>query len=371
MRIERIEIRHVAMPLVYPFRTSFGDETVVHSVLVKLTGGGAVAWGESSPFEAPNYGSEWAGGAFLVLREWLAPAILGQEISSGAELQARLAPFRGNEFAKAALDTAWWALEGRLMGRPLHELLGGDRDRIEVGEALGAMESVDELVAAVGRAVDRGYRRVKLKFRPGWELDMLVAVRSAFPDLTLHIDCNSAYRLADAELFRRVDRFALAMIEQPLAHDDLIDHAKLQARIETPICLDESVRTTRHAEQAAELGSCRFVNIKPGRVGGLTNAVAIHDTCRDAGIACWVGGMLESGIGEAICVALGTLDNFTYQSDIFPAERFYADDLAAPAVRFERGDGVHALPGLEPGIAQEPRPERLAELTVRRAVLEA
>lgn len=372
MRIDRIEIRHVAMPLLYPWRTASHEISATEGVLVRLESGELGAWAESTPFGSPGYSPEWAAGAFLVLRDWLAPMLAGADVDSGAAVQEALAEVKANYFAKGALDMAWWVLEAGRLERPLHELLGGAGDRVEVGADFGVMDSLDDLVAAVGGAVDDEYRRVKLKFRPGWGIEMLTAVRSEFPDLTIHIDCNAAYRLSDAELFQKVDRFDLAMIEQPLQHDDLIDHAELQKRIETPICLDESIVSRRSAEQAAELGSCRFVNIKPGRVGGLTPAREIHDVCRDAGISCWVGGMLESGVGSAICVALATLENFTYPADIFPSDRFYEHDLAEPLVRFEsrEGGGRFAIAESSAGIVPEPNPHLLEEMTVQRAIVE-
>ena len=373
MRIDRVEVRHVTMPLLYPWRTASHEIPAIDSLLIKLTSGELEAWAESCPFGSPDYSPEYAGGAFAMLRDWLAPAVVGAEIDSGELLQERLSHYKGNYFAKAALDVAWWVLEARRVGQPLHALLGGRREWVEVGADFGVMDSLDDLVAAVDDAVSAGFRRVKLKFRPGWDIDMLEAVRSTFPDITAHIDCNAAFRLSDLDLFRAVDRFDLAMIEQPLQHDDLLDHAKLQAQIDTPVCLDESIVSVRRAEQAVELGSCQYVNVKPGRVGGLTVARSIHDLCRDAGIPCWVGGMLESGVGAAICVALATLENFTYPSDIFPSSRFYAEDLAEPAVSFETSSdgGWHAVAGEGAGIAQAPKPDLLERLTADRFVIEA
>ena len=373
MRIDRVEVRHVTMPLLYPWRTASHEIPAIDSLLLQITSGGLDAWSESCPFGAPGYSPEYAAGAFAVLRDWLAPAVVGAEFDSGELLQERLSHFKGNYFAKAALDVAWWVLEARRTGRPLHALLGGRRNRVEVGADFGVMDSLDDLVAAVDGAVRAGYRRVKLKFRPGWDLDMLKAVRSTFPDLTAHIDCNAAFRLSDLDLFRAVDRFELAMIEQPLQHDDLLDHAKLQAQIDTPVCLDESIVSVKSAEHAVELGSCRYINVKPGRVGGLTVAKSIHDLCRDSGVGCWVGGMLESGVGAAICVALATLENFTYPSDIFPSSRFYAEDLAEPTVSFETTSdgGCLAVAGEEAGIAPAPKPDLLDRLTADRFVIEA
>ena len=371
MRIDSIELFHVAMPLIYPWRTAYGEDTAIESVLVKVTSGDAAGWGETAPFAAPCYSPEWAGGAFAVLKHWLAPAVVGQEIESGDELQRRISLFKSNPFAKAALDTAWWALDARRRGLPLHRALGGRRNVIDVGADFGVMDSVDDLVRAVGEAVDAGFKRVKLKFRPGWDVPMLDAVRGTFPKLTMHIDCNSGYRLGDLPLFQRIDRFELAMIEQPLAHDDLVDHAKLARSIATPICLDESITSLDRARHAIELGSCRWVNIKPGRVGGLTVARAIHDLCRDAGIPCWVGGMLESAVGAAHCIALATLDNFTYPADIFPSSRFYRADLADPPITLTRTPGqpptvsAAEVPGIEP----QPVAERLNELCRERVMI--
>ena len=373
MKIDRVEVSHVTMPLLYPWRTASHEIPAIDSLLVRITSEELDAWAESCPFGTPGYSPEYARGAFAVLRDWLAPAVVGTGIDSGELLQERLSHFKGNYFAKAALDAAWWILEARRAGKPLHTLLGGRRDRVEVGADFGVMDSLDDLVAAVDDAVRAGYRRVKLKFRPGWDIDMLKAVRSTFPDLTAHIDCNAAFQLSDLDLFRAVDRFELAMIEQPLQHDDLLDHAKLQAQIDTPVCLDESIVSVKGAEHAVELGSCRYINVKPGRVGGLTVAKSIHDFCRESGIGCWVGGMLESGVGAAICVALATLENFTYPADIFPSSRFYAEDLAEPAVRFEtsRDGGCYAVAGEEAGIAPAPKPDLLERLTADRFVIEA
>ena len=373
MKIDRVEVRHVTMPLLYPWRTASHEISAIDTLLIQITSGELDAWAESCPFGEPGYSPEYAGGAFAMLRDWLAPAVVGTDIDSGERIQERLSHFKGNYFAKAALDVAWWVLEARRAGRPLHAQLGGRHDRVEVGADFGVMDSYDHLVAAVDDAVGTGYRRVKLKFRPGWDIDMLKAVRSTFPDLTAHIDCNAAFRLTDIDLLRAVDRFELAMIEQPLQHDDLLDHAKLQAQIDTPVCLDESIVSVKSAEHALELGSCRYINVKPGRVGGLSVAKSIHDLCRDSGIGCWVGGMLESGVGAAVCVALATLESFNYPADIFPSRRFYAEDLAEPEVAFETSSdgGCYAVASEDSGIAPAPKPDLLDRLTTDRFVIEA
>ena len=368
MRIDRIELFHVAMPLIYPWRTAYGEDAAIHSVLCRLTSGSIDSWGESAPFAAPCYSPEWAGGIFSLCRDWLAPQIIGQEISSGAELQQRLALFKGNPFAKAILDTAWWALQSRIANQPLHELLGATRHEVCIGADFGVMDSLDDLLDGVGRAIADGFPRIKLKFRPGWDLPMLRAVRRQHPQHPIHIDCNSGYRMSDLSLFQQADEFGLAMYEQPLPHDDLVDHAELQRQVKTPVCLDESINNVRQAELAIRLKSCRFVNIKPGRIGGLTNAVAIHDLCRAARIPCWVGGMLESSVGASLCVSLAMLDNFTYPADIFPSSRFYHEDLGDPPIELIRmpdgTPGVHASRSLP-----DPHPDRLHKLTVQSAVV--
>ena len=374
MHIDRIDLYHVAMPLIYPWRTAYGEDAAVHSVLCRMTSGSVAGWGESSPLAAPCYSPEWGGGVFAAAKEWLAPALVGQTIASGDELQQKLAHFKGNPFAKAALDTAWWSLQSNATGQPLHELLANAagcaaRDEVPVGADFGVMDSIDDLLPAVGTAVSDRFPRIKLKFRPGWDLPMLRAVRRQHPEQTFHIDCNSGYTLADLPLFREVDELNLAMIEQPLAHDDLVDHAELARQIRTPVCLDESITSLRRTEQALALSSCRYVNIKPGRVGGLTIALKIHNACQTAGIPCWVGGMLESAVGAAHCVALTMLPNFTYPADIFPSSRFYHQDLADIPLELIRTKG--GLPGVQP-FARLPEPDdvRLAMMTVERAVVE-
>ncbi|MFO1020769.1 MAG: o-succinylbenzoate synthase [Planctomycetales bacterium] len=365
MKIDGIELYHVAMPLIYPWRTAYGEDATIHSLFCRLSSGGTSAWSESCPLAAPCYSPEWADAAFGVASRWMAPLLIGQEIPSGEVLQQKLSLFKGNVFAKAAFDMAWWNLQAVLTDQPLHRLLGATRDEVPVGADFGVMDQVDELLPLVADAVAQKFPRVKLKFRPGWDLDMLRQVRKQHPTHPIHIDCNSGYRLKDIPLFQQVDEFQLAMIEQPLQHDDLLDHSKLQKQIRTPVCLDESITTVRGVEQAIELGSCRYVNIKPGRVGGLTNAKAIHDRCRDAGIPCWVGGMLESATGIGSCIALAMLENFTYPADIFPSSRFYHQDLACDDVRLSRlPDGTPSVKALEK--IPPPHPERLKQQTVQK-----
>lgn len=366
MHIDRIEIHRVGMPLVYPFRTAFGNDDRIESVLVAMHSGDLVGWGEASPWQHPHYSAESARTSYLFAREFLAPHLVGREISSGDQLQQILSPVKGNWFAKAALDLAWWDLEAKLQKQPLYRLLGGRRNEVEVGADFGIMESVDLLIRTIAEAVEQGFPRVKLKYRPGWELEMIRAVRREFPRLPIHVDCNSAYTLADASMLLQLDEFDLAMIEQPLMSDDLIDHAELQKQMRTPICLDESITSADKARKAARIGACGWVNIKPGRVGGLTNALQIHDECARAGIPCWVGGMLESSVGGHHCLALATLPNMRYPSDIFPTSRFYAEDVSVPEMTLS-GAGRMAL-GDGPGCGAEPDLARLAARALESAV---
>lgn len=369
MLIDRIELFHVAMPLIAPWRTAYGEDSVVESVLCRMSSGSVDAWGESCPLAAPCYSPEHAAGVFETTARWMAPQIIGREIASGDQLQQRLAIFKGNPFAKAVLDCAWWNLHAKLENRPLHQLLGATRDVVAVGDDFGVLDTVDELLGKIAGAVARGFPRIKLKYRPGWDLPMLQRVRQEFPNAVFHIDCNSGYSLRDLDMFRQIDDLNLALIEQPLNHDDLVDHAALQRAIRTPVCLDESIASVRHAEKAIALQSCESVNIKPGRVGGLTNAVRIHDLCRAAGIPCWVGGMLESAVGAAQCVSLAMLDNFTYPADIFPSARYYVEDLADPPIELGNDRGVPSIQ--VPQRIPEPVLKRLDRMTLQKRVIGA
>jgi len=368
MRIDSIEIVRVAMPLIYPFRTAFGDDETIESVLVKLSFGKIYGWGEAAPWKYPAYSPECARTQFVIARDFIAPLLLGQEVSSGEQLQKRLSGIRGNCFAKAAFDLAWWDLHAKQLGQPLWKVIGGKNPTVDVGADFGVMESIELLLRTIQSAIQQGYKRIKLKYRPGWDLDMIAAVGKAFPNAVVHIDCNSAYTLGDLEMFKELDRYDLAMIEQPLGHDDLIDHAALQANIKTPICLDESITSADKARKAIQIKACRWINIKPGRTGGITNALAIHNLCQEAGIPCWIGGMLESAVGASHCVALASLPNIRYPSDIFPTERFYRRDLADPPMRFSAPSQFTASAG--PGIGAEPRAEMIESCALESAVLD-
>src|SRR5205823_160747 len=305
------------------------------------------------------------------VREHLDHPIVGTDVRSAQDLFHRIDFVKGNQYARAALAIAWWVLEAKRRGVPLHVALGGKGETVAVGADFGIQDSLDTLMARIQGAIDAGFPRIKLKFRPGWDLDMVAAVRATFPNFTFHVDCNAAYTLADAELFRALDRHRLAMIEQPLADDglSLVHHAELQKRIETPICIDESGHSLAHVRAAIALGSCKVVNIKMARVGGLAASRAIQALCAEHGIPCWVGGMLESAIGGAICAELATLPNFTYPADIFPSSYFYGNDLGKPEIVLS-GRGEVATSRV-PGIAQAPDPDLLARWTVEHASFRA
>lgn len=365
MRIDDISVFHVAMPLIEPWKTSFGEMRCVDTVLVRLSSDGETGWGEAAPYAMPQFCPEWAGGCFQLIANVFRPLLVGEDVASAEDLQARLRPFKGNHFAKAAVDLAWWDLSTRLAGVPLWRAIGGETPKIAVGADIPVQPDHRRLLALVAAALEAGYPRVKLKFRPDSGVAMVEAVRAAFPDAVVHIDCNAGFTLDDLPLFRALDGLDLAMIEQPLASDDLVDHARLQAVLRTPICLDESITSVDRARKAIDIDAARVINIKHGRVGGLTNAVEIATLCRARGIPFWIGGMLESAVGQGPSMALATLPGVGYAADIFPDGRLYARELSAPAVRLA-SPGQMTAPDT-PGTGYRPLPERLDEMLVARA----
>ena len=362
MRIDKLDVYQVAMPLIYPWRTAYGEDYEIHSVLVKATSGEHTAWSESSPLYAPTYLPEGALSVFYNVSEVFGPHVVGREYETADELNQRLAVFKGNSFAKAAVELCWWTLQSAMTGTPVHRLLGGETNEVVAGADFGIQDSIDMLLGNIQKAVDDGFPRVKLKVARGWDLDVLRAVRDTFPDTTFHIDCNSGYTLDDLPFFRAIDGLGLAFIEQPLHYADVLDHAELARQIETPVCLDETIVSVKAAEQALQVGACTYINIKPGRVGGLANAIAIHDLAQEAGVPVWIGGMLESALGAAICVELATLPNFTYPGDLFPSSRFYEQDLCDPPLELTPRKTFEPFTGPLP----EPDPERLSAQAVRR-----
>jgi len=353
--------------------TTAGRELgALETVLVRMQSGDVAGWGEASPGNAPTASAEWTAGVFRCLRDWLAPAAVSATVDSGDELAEKLAAFRGNRFAKAALDTAWWDLKARREGRPLHQLLGGDRPAIELGVTFDRMDSIEKFFAAVGQVLDAGFSRVSLMFRPGWEIEMVDAVRKEFPVAMLQIDAEGAMGLQHMDTIHRLEDFALAAIEQPFSADDLVAHAMAQQSLRTPICLDEAVTTVARAEMALDLQSCRMVNLEPGKVGGLTPAAAIHDLCRAAEVPCYVGTVPQTAVGQRIAMALAAKSNCSLPADYLPCEELLAEDLPGRLLPTrDPADAVMRI-GLwsEPGLGLDPNPELLVRLCLDRAKVE-
>jgi O-succinylbenzoate synthase len=327
MKIEQITLHWLRMQLRTPFETSFGRITSRDCILLEVQSGGLTGLGECVADHDPGYSSETSGTAWHMLRDFLAPAVLGKELDGPLALAGLLSAARGNPMAKAGLEMALWDLQGKQQGRSLRELLGGERQRVEVGVSVGLQASPQALVQTVERYLAQGYRRIKIKIKPERDLGDARAVRQAFPDIRLQVDANSAYTLESAAALLPLDELSLLLIEQPLAEDDLWDHHLLQPRFKTALCLDESILSRRHARQALEMQACRIINIKAGRVGGLAEAKAIHDLCLKRDTPVWCGGMLETGVGRASNLALAALPGFTLPGDISASERYYEEDI--------------------------------------------
>ena len=353
------------MPLIYPWRTAYGVDYDIHSVLVMATSGDQTGWAEATPFFAPHYCPESALSVFAHVTEVFGPHVVGREYDTARELSDRLEAFKGNSFAKASIEMCWWTLQSAITGTPLHRLLGGETREVSAGADFGIQDSIDMLLGNIQKAVDAGFPRIKLKVARGWDLEVLQAVTDTFPDTTFHIDCNCGYTLDDLPFFKAIDGMGLAFIEQPLSFGDVLDHAELARQLETPICLDETIYSVKAAEQALRIGACKYINIKPGRSGGFTNSIDIHDMARDAGVPVWVGGMLESAVGAALCVELATLSNFTYPGDLFPSSRFYEQDLGEPEIELTPRNTFEPFTD---GLPQ-PDTDRLAARTVRSATV--
>jgi len=363
VRIECVELHHIDLPLAHPFETSFGREFTRPCILVTVHTDGLAGWGECVAAAGPWYSSETIGTAWHVLRDFLIPAVLGQEVSSPADVVTRFRRVRGHPMARAALENGVWDLLARARGVSLAGILGGQRERVKVGVSVGIESALEPLLDRVAQHVAEGYRRVKLKIKPGWDVDVVRAVRERWPDLPLQVDANSAYTLADAPVLRELDQFDLLLIEQPLHYDDIVDHARLQAQLRTPLCLDESIRSPEHARWALDIEACRIVNIKVGRVGGLTAAKQIHDLCAARSVPVWCGGMLETNVGRAANVALATLPNFTLPGDISASARYYREDIAEPNFVLN-DDSTLSVPS-DPGLGVHVVPERLAAARLR------
>ena len=332
VRVDNVEVRLIRLPLNEPFETSFGSIDSRLIFLVSVEADGLKGWGEVVAYEEPRYSYETAGTALHVIRDFLAPALMARPIADLREAAERFAPFRGHNMAKAGLELAYMDLLARLKNRSLSSLIGGTRSRIPVGVSLGIQPTLAHLLIQVDRYLALGYQRIKLKIKQGWDTDIVEEVRRHHPDILLSVDANSAYTIAEKEHLKALDVFHLLMIEQPLDHDDLLDHSRLQREIKTPICLDESITGLRQTRRALDMESCRMINIKIGRVGGYSEALAIHDLCYSKRIPVWCGGMLESGIGRAHNIALASLPGFTLPGDVSASSRYFARDVIEPEV---------------------------------------
>lgn len=367
MKIEHIELREIRLPLVHFFETSFHRVFERHILLTRVYAEGWVGYGESTASADPYYSYETGGTAWHIIRDFIAPELFSRPIERAADVFPRLARIRGHNMAKAGVETAVWDLEARIKNTPLHRHIGGVRTEIPCGVSIGIQDTLDQLLEKIRTEVDAGYRRIKIKIKPGWDYDVIARVRDVFPDILLMADANSAYSLADIDLFRRLDAFNLMMIEQPLAYDDILDHAKLQREIRTPICLDESIHTPELAQKAIEFGCCRIINIKLGRVGGFTEARRMQAVCEASGIPVWCGGMLESGIGRAHNIAISTLSGFTLPGDVSASKRYFRRDVIVPPVEVRADGFIEAPQG--PGIGYEPDLEWIDAVTVRKEML--
>lgn len=365
MKIERVEQFYLKMPLKHHFETSFGREIHIHKIVLAVHSDGLIGWGESAVEELPHYSYETVETAWHAQRDELIPTLLAANVEHGADAPELFKRTRGHNMAKAGLEAALWDLEAKQQGISLRELVGGTQDRVPVGVSIGVQDTLDELLDLIGGYLQEGYRRIKVKIKPGWDANVIGAIRVAYPAVSLMADANSAYSLDDVDMLRALDDYSLLMIEQPLAYDDILDHAALQAQLQTPVCLDESITTVRRAIEALQLKACRVINIKPPRVGGISAAKAVHDLCVEHDVPVWCGGLLESGIGRAANLAIASLPNFTLPGDISASDRYWEQDIVEPAFTLN-DDGTMTVPA-GPGIGVEVLRDRLAAVTERSA----
>lgn len=369
MKIDRLILRQIRLPLVHFFETSFSRTYERDIIIVEVVSGGMSGWGEITAGEHPFYNEEWTPAAWMIARDYVAPRLVGREIGSAAEADALSRHIRGHNMARGGVEAAVWDLQARCNGNPLwKEIGGGARREIPCGVSIGIQDSVEQLIEKIERELAAGYQRIKMKIKPGvgkesWDVDVVRRIRQRFPAIRLMADANSAYTLADTAHLMLLDDFHLMMIEQPLAHDDIIDHATLQAQLDTPICLDECIRSARHAEQAIEMKACGIINIKLGRCGGFTESKRVHDVCQAADIPVWCGGMLESGIGRAHNIALSTLPDFTLPGDVSASNRYWKRDIISPAVEITPS-GTIAIRD-QPGFGYDIDFDFLRSVTVR------
>ena len=369
MRIDAIILRELHIPLVRPFETSFGVTRNRRVILAEIQSEGLTGWGECTAGEHPFFSAESTDSAWAVIVNELGPVLAAEPPQHGGECPSIFRRVRGNRMAKATLENAIWDIEAQREAVPLYQLLGGEREVIPCGVSLGIQPSIPELMAVIEKELAAGYRRIKLKCKPGWDVEVFAKVRTRWPDIMLSCDANSAYRLGDADHLVSFDAFDLLMIEQPLWHDDFFYHSMLQKRLETPVCLDESIHNRRDALAAIEMESCRIINIKLGRVGGFSEAIAVHNAAQERGIPVWCGGMLETGIGRAHNIALSTLENFTLPGDVSASARYWAEDIIEPEVKVTSA-GEIAVPDT-PGRGYEVRADLIERLTVRKETIRA
>src|SRR3984893_1266247 len=367
MKAQKITLREIRMPLVTPFETSFGRVTDRRMLLVEADADGVTGWGESVAGEGPFYAPETVETAWHILRDFIWPILKDREFNSASEVWELLSAIRGHNMAKGAIESAVWDAEAKQMGLPLWKLLGGVREEIPCGVSIGIKESLEELAAAVERELAAGYQRIKIKIKPGKDVEPVEHLRQRFPNIRLMVDANSAYQLKDWPHLKRLEPYYLMMIEQPLGWDDLYSHADLQRKLDTPICLDECLHTEEHARAAIALGACRIINIKLGRVGGYTPVPRLHDLCESKQIPVWCGGMLESGIGRAHNIALSTLSNFSLPGDVTAGRRYWVEDVIDPEVFVTPQGTIRVSDG--PGIGYTPRIERIEAITARKEIL--
>jgi len=368
VKIDCIELRELRLPLVHFFETSFGRTTTRRIVLVRVQADGLTGWGEVTCGEEPFYSYETPETAWHILRDFLVPWTLGKDWAVPGALVPQFRPIRGHNMAKASLENALWHVEAQQKNLPLATLVGGTLAEIPCGVSIGIQNSIDELVEKIECELAAGYQRIKVKVKPGWDLNVLERIRNQFPRLALMADANSAYSPADTKHLKDFDRFYLMMIEQPLGWDDLLDHARLQKEISTPICLDESIHSAEDARKAIDIGACKMINVKLGRVGGFTAARQVHDVCRERDIPVWCGGMLESGIGRVHNIAMSALPGFTLPGDVSASKRYWAEDIIDPEVTVT-AHGTIRIPQT-PGLGYAPNLERIEKLTVRKEIFE-
>lgn len=369
MIIESIELREIRLPLIHFFETSFGRTTERRILLVRVTDSdGAEGWGECTAGEEPFYSYEWTETAWTTIHEFLAPMVIGRNIESAAHAFSLMKSVRGHRMAKATIENACWDLEAKKLGVPLWKHLGGSRTEISCGVSIGIQDSVEILLEKIRKEVDAGYQRIKIKIKPGWDVKVVERVLNEFPTIRLMGDANSAYSLKDVALFKELDNFKLMMLEQPLAHDDIFDHAQLQKQIQTPICLDESICSAEDATHAIDLGSCRIINIKLGRVGGHSEAQRVEKVAREKNIPVWCGGMLESGIGRAHNIAMSTLSGFTLPGDVSASSRYWEEDVIEPPVTISRSGTIQAPSA--PGIGFGINLPRIEAATIRKETID-